>query len=48
MLHHSQFRLLLDSLSQFAVADLAGPETVAAKQMAEAVQYLSLGRNYWN
>jgi len=29
------------------VADLAGLERVEAKHVAEAVQYRSLGRNYW-
>jgi magnesium chelatase family protein len=29
------------------LADMAGSPTVAAKQVAEAVQYRSLDRNYW-
>jgi magnesium chelatase family protein len=30
------------------VADLGGSETVSAKHVAEAVQYRSMDRNYWN
>jgi predicted ATPase with chaperone activity len=30
------------------VADLGGWECVSAKHVAEAVQYRSMDRNYWN